>query len=67
VSAFAVGIHGALGAVVQLGPLALLAVLYARRVHRLGRSGPAVPRWRQASFYAGLARNCWPCTWSSTC
>jgi cytochrome c oxidase assembly factor CtaG len=50
----------------QLAPLALLALLYARLARRLaagaGRSsigGPspthAVPRWRQACFYGGLS------------
>lgn len=39
----------------QLGPLALLALAYARRVRTLGRSAHPVPRWRQACFYAGFA------------
>jgi putative membrane protein len=45
--------------VLQLGPLLLLALLYARRVRTLaGRSsigsGHPVPGWRQACFYGGL-------------
>src|SRR4029077_18401786 len=48
-----------LEAALQLGPLVLLAVLYARRVRTLaGRSsiGGAhpVPGWRQACFYSGF-------------
>jgi cytochrome c oxidase assembly factor CtaG len=40
----------------QLGPLAILGLLYARRVRTLagdGRSSP-VPGWRQACFYSGF-------------
>jgi putative membrane protein len=49
-----------LQAVLQLAPLALLGLLYARRVRTLaGRSssggGHPVPAWRQACFYAGIA------------
>ncbi|HXA54070.1 MAG TPA: cytochrome c oxidase assembly protein [Solirubrobacteraceae bacterium] len=40
-------------AVIQLGPLALLGVLYARRVRTLARRHP-VPGWRQACFYGGM-------------
>ena len=40
-------------AVLQLGPLALAAGLYARRVRTLGSTGHPVPRWRQACFYSG--------------
>jgi cytochrome c oxidase assembly factor CtaG len=36
-----------------VGPLALIALAYARRARRLGRSGHTVPGWRQACFYAG--------------
>jgi cytochrome c oxidase assembly factor CtaG len=48
-----------LEAALQLGPLALLCMLYARRARTLaGRSSTAgshpVPRWRQASFYGGV-------------
>src|SRR5271165_2780766 len=38
----------------QLGPLALLGLLYARRVRTLARGGHPVPGWRQACFYSGL-------------
>jgi putative membrane protein len=43
-----------LEAALQLGPLALVAVLYARRVRTLAGSGHPVPGWRQACFYAGF-------------
>src|SRR6202451_3406352 len=38
----------------QLGPLALLAVLYAKRVRTLALGGRDVPGWRQACFYGGF-------------
>jgi putative membrane protein len=38
----------------QLGPLALLALLYAKRVRTLTIDGRAVPGWRQACFYGGF-------------
>jgi putative membrane protein len=41
-------------AVFQLGPLALLALLYARRVRTLALSTHPVPGWRQACFYGGF-------------
>ncbi len=41
-------------AVLQLGPLALLGLLYVRRVRTLARGGHPVPGWRQACFYSGL-------------
>src|SRR5207253_5615971 len=44
-----------LEAALQLGPLALVALLYARRVRTLRASGHAPARWRRACFYAGLA------------
>jgi cytochrome c oxidase assembly factor CtaG len=44
----------ALGAVLQLGPLTLLGLAYAKRVHTLGREGRPVPGWRQACFYGGF-------------
>src|ERR1700724_3505370 len=44
-----------LEAALQLAPLALVGALYARRVRTLGASGHAVPRWRVACFYSGLA------------
>jgi putative membrane protein len=43
-----------LEAFLQLGPLALLGLLYARRVHTLGRQKRPVPGWRQACFYSGF-------------
>jgi putative membrane protein len=42
-------------AALQLAPLALIGVLYARRVHALASTGQAPARWRQVSFYSGLA------------
>jgi cytochrome c oxidase assembly factor CtaG len=41
-------------AALQLGPLALVGLLYARRVRTLAASGHPVPGWRQVSFYAGF-------------
>jgi putative membrane protein len=41
-------------AVLQLGPLAILAVLYARRVRTLAGERRPVPGWRQACFYSGF-------------
>jgi putative membrane protein len=43
-----------LEAFLQLGPLALLGLAYAKRVHTLGRQKRPVPGWRQACFYAGF-------------
>jgi putative membrane protein len=43
-----------LEAAVQLGPLALVALLYARRVRTLATSSHPVPGWRQACFYGGF-------------
>jgi putative membrane protein len=43
-----------LEAALQLGPLAILAMLYARRVRTLSARGHAPARWRQACFYGGL-------------
>jgi putative membrane protein len=39
----------------QLVPLILVTLLYARRVRRLGGRGTPVPRWRVASFATGVA------------
>jgi putative membrane protein len=39
---------------VQLVPVVLVAVLYARRVRTLRRRGTAVPGWRVASFSIGV-------------
>jgi cytochrome c oxidase assembly factor CtaG len=41
-------------AALQLGPLAILALLYARRVRALAGGGHPVPGWRQACFYSGF-------------
>ncbi len=41
-------------AALQLGPLALLGLLYAKRARTLALDGRAVPGWRQACFYAGF-------------
>lgn len=38
----------------QLGPLALVALLYASRVRSLALGGHPVPRWRAACFHSGL-------------
>lgn len=43
----------ALSAIVQFGPLALLGLLYARRVRTLASMGQVVARWRQTCFYGG--------------
>ena len=43
-----------LTAAIQLGPLALLGLFYARRAHTLARSRNPVPGWRQACFYGGF-------------
>jgi cytochrome c oxidase assembly factor CtaG len=39
----------------QLVPTLILGLLYATRAHALSRASHAVPAWRQACFYAGLA------------
>lgn len=44
----------AIEALTQLGPLAMLGLAYAKRVHTLGREGRPVPGWRQACFYGGF-------------
>jgi putative membrane protein len=43
-----------LEAFLQLGPLALFGLAYAKRVHTLGRQKRPVPGWRQACFYGGF-------------
>ncbi len=43
------------GAAQQLGPLAVLVLLYVRRARTLAASPHPVPRWRQACFYSGCA------------
>jgi cytochrome c oxidase assembly factor CtaG len=39
---------------IQLGPLAIIALLYARRVRTLAFEHRPVPGWRQACFYSGF-------------
>jgi cytochrome c oxidase assembly factor CtaG len=39
---------------IQLGPLALMGLLYARRARTLARARRPVPGWRQACFYGGF-------------
>jgi putative membrane protein len=39
----------------QLAPATLSGILYALGCHRLARTPRAVPGWRRASFYGGLA------------
>jgi putative membrane protein len=41
-------------AALQLGPLAVVALLYAQRVRTLARTRNPVPGWRQACFYGGF-------------
>ncbi len=48
--AVSTGIESAL----QLGPLLILGVLYARRVRTLAAGRHPVPGWRQACFYSGF-------------
>jgi len=43
-----------ISAAFQLGPLALVALLYARRVRTLAVGANPVPGWRQACFYSGF-------------
>ena len=37
----------------QIGPVVVVGLLYARRARTLAPSAKAVPRWRQGCFYAG--------------
>jgi len=41
-------------AAIQIGPLALMGLLYARRAHTLSSTRNPVPGWRQACFYGGF-------------
>ena len=41
-------------AAIQLGPLAIIGLLYARRAHTLAEDDHPVPGWRQACFYGGF-------------
>jgi putative membrane protein len=43
-----------ISAAFQLGPLAILGLLYARRAHTLAEDDRPVPGWRQACFYGGF-------------
>jgi len=43
-----------ISAALQLGPLAILGLLYARRAHTLAEDDHPVPGWRQACFYGGF-------------
>jgi cytochrome c oxidase assembly factor CtaG len=45
----------ALEAALQLGPIAIVALLYAQRARTLAATGHSPPGWRQACFYGGLA------------
>jgi cytochrome c oxidase assembly factor CtaG len=42
-------------ALLQLGPLALIGLFYARRARALARHAHPQPRWRAICFYCGLA------------
>jgi putative membrane protein len=52
--AFPLAVSIDIEAAVQLGPLALLGLLYARRVRTLADSSHPVAGWRQACFYGGV-------------
>jgi putative membrane protein len=54
-NALPLGASTLIEAAVQLAPLALIGLLYARRAHTLAESGHAPAAWRQACFYSGLA------------
>jgi putative membrane protein len=47
-------ISTATSAALQLGPLAILGLLYARRAHTLAADDHPVAGWRQACFYGGF-------------
>jgi len=49
-----VALSEAISTAVQLGPLALIGLLYARRAHTLADTAHPVPGWRQACFYGGF-------------
>jgi putative membrane protein len=48
-------VGGPVFAPLQLAPMALAAILYARRVRTLASRGRPVPGWRQGCWYGGLA------------
>jgi cytochrome c oxidase assembly factor CtaG len=52
--AFPLAVSTGIEAALQLGPLAVLGLLYARRVRTLACTTHPVPGWRQACFYAGF-------------
>jgi putative membrane protein len=53
-NAFPLAVSTDIESALQLGPLALIAVLYARRVRTLANTRNPVPGWRQACFYSGF-------------
>jgi putative membrane protein len=53
-NAFPLAVSTDIESALQLGPLALIAVLYARRVRTLADTRNPVPGWRQACFYGGF-------------
>jgi putative membrane protein len=53
-SAIPLAVSTDLEAAIQLGPLAIIGLLYARRVRTLAPTGHPVPGWRQACFYSGF-------------
>ncbi len=54
IDAYPLAVSTGIEAAVQLGPLAILGVLYATRVRTLAGEGHPVPGWRQGCFYAGF-------------
>jgi cytochrome c oxidase assembly factor CtaG len=55
VSAAPLAVSTDVSAALQLGPLAIVGLAYARRAHTLARDEHPVPGWRQACFYGGFA------------
>lgn len=53
-AALALGISAGPTAVLELAPVALVAVLYALRARALAREARSVAAWRQGCFYLGL-------------
>lgn len=47
-------VSNSLTAAIQVGPLVLMGLLYAKRVRTLATSAHPVPGWRQACFYGGF-------------
>ena len=54
ITTFPLAVSTGLEAAIQLGPLAIFGLLYAKRVRTLAFAGHAVPGWRQACFYSGV-------------